>query len=105
LTIFDAKSSACACKSEGSARTSSNYSGPGLKLQRAGIDAASDELLLGRMLAKIDTLREERNRLRGEQGSPVRGKSSAAGDGDQHDQSIDAAPHRNQGNRTAASEQ
>jgi hypothetical protein len=46
-----------------------------LKLQRAGIDTASAELLLGRMLAKIDTLCTERDRLRKEQGGPVKGKA------------------------------
>jgi hypothetical protein len=46
-----------------------------LKLQRAGIDTASAELLLGRMLAKIDTLCAERDRLRKEQGGPVKGKA------------------------------
>jgi hypothetical protein len=46
-----------------------------LKLQRAGIDTASAELLLGRMLAKIDDLCAERDRLRKEQGGPVKGKA------------------------------
>jgi hypothetical protein len=46
-----------------------------LKLQRAGIDTASAELLLGRMLAKIDELCAERDRLRKEQGGPVKGKA------------------------------
>jgi hypothetical protein len=45
-----------------------------LKLQRTGIDTASAELLLGRMLAKIDTLCAERDRLRKEQGGPAKGK-------------------------------
>ncbi|MGY3609009.1 MULTISPECIES: hypothetical protein [unclassified Bradyrhizobium] len=35
-----------------------------LKLQRAGICSASAELLLQRMLAKIDTLCTERDRLK-----------------------------------------
>jgi hypothetical protein len=46
-----------------------------LQLQRAGIDTASAELLLGRMLAKIDDLCAERDRLRKEQGGPVKGKA------------------------------
>jgi hypothetical protein len=46
-----------------------------LKLQRAGIDTASAELLLGRMLAKIDDLGAERDRLRKEQGGPVKGNA------------------------------
>ena len=45
-----------------------------LKLERAGIDTASAELLLGRMLAKIDALCAERDRLRKEQGGPAKGK-------------------------------
>jgi hypothetical protein len=46
-----------------------------LQLQRAGISAASAELLLQRMLAKVDELCAERDRLRKEQGGPVKGKS------------------------------
>jgi hypothetical protein len=46
-----------------------------LKLQRAGIDTASAELLLGRMLAKIDDLCADRDRLRKEQGGPVKGNA------------------------------
>jgi hypothetical protein len=46
-----------------------------LKLQRAGIDTASAEQLLGRMLAKIDILCAERDRIRKEQGGPVKGKT------------------------------
>jgi hypothetical protein len=46
-----------------------------LKLQRAGIDTASAELLLGRMQAKIDTLCAERDWLRKEQGGPVKGRA------------------------------
>jgi hypothetical protein len=38
-----------------------------LQLQRSGISAASAELLLVRMHAKIDQLRPERQRLKGEQ--------------------------------------
>ena len=44
-----------------------------LSLQRAGIDTASAELLLGRMLAKIEGLCDERDRLRKELGGPVKG--------------------------------
>jgi hypothetical protein len=46
-----------------------------LKLQRAAIDTASAELLLGRMQAKIETLCAERDRLRKEQGGPVKGRA------------------------------
>jgi hypothetical protein len=46
-----------------------------LQLQRAGISTASAELLLQRMLAKIDSLCGERDRLRKEQGGPVKGKA------------------------------
>jgi hypothetical protein len=46
-----------------------------LSLQRAGIDTASAELLLGRMQAKIDDLCAERDRLRKEQGGPVKGRA------------------------------
>ena len=41
-----------------------------LRLQRAGIPTASAELLLTRMLAKIDDLCAERDRLKPEQGGP-----------------------------------
>ena len=44
-----------------------------LQLQRAGIGTASAELLLGRMLAKIEDLCE-RHRLRREQGGPTKGR-------------------------------
>jgi hypothetical protein len=45
-----------------------------LQLQRAGIATASAELLLGRMLAKIDDLCAERERLKKEQGGPMKGR-------------------------------
>ncbi|WP_213290163.1 hypothetical protein [Bradyrhizobium sp. sGM-13] len=45
-----------------------------LQLQRAGISTASAELLLQRMLAKIEDLCAERDRLRKEQGSPTKGR-------------------------------
>ena len=45
-----------------------------LQLQRAGISTASAELLLGRMHAKIDDLCAERERLKGEQGAPTKGR-------------------------------
>jgi hypothetical protein len=44
-----------------------------LQLQRAGIPTASAELLLERMLAKIDGLCAERDRLKKEQG-PTKGR-------------------------------
>jgi hypothetical protein len=44
-----------------------------LQLQRAGISTASAELLLTRMLAKIDDLCAERERLKKEEG-PTKGR-------------------------------
>jgi hypothetical protein len=44
-----------------------------LQLQRAGIPTASAELLLGRMLAKVDDLCAQRDRLKTEQGGPTKG--------------------------------
>ena len=52
-----------------------------LQLQRAGI-SASAELLLTRMLAKIDDLCAERGRLKKEEGGPTKGASLAGGVGD-----------------------
>jgi hypothetical protein len=45
-----------------------------LQLQRAGISTASAELLLGRMLAKIEGLCDERDRLKREEGGPTKGR-------------------------------
>ena len=45
-----------------------------LQLQRAGIGTASAELLLERMLAKIEDLCAERERLKKEQGGPTKGR-------------------------------
>jgi hypothetical protein len=45
-----------------------------LKLQRAGISTASAELLLQRMLAKIDSLCAERDRLKKVAPGPTTGK-------------------------------
>ena len=45
-----------------------------LQLQRAGIPTASAELLLQRMLAKIDDLCAERDRLKAEQGGQTKGR-------------------------------
>jgi hypothetical protein len=45
-----------------------------LTLQRARISTAAAELLLERMLSKIDSLCAERDRLRAEQPGPNRGK-------------------------------
>ena len=45
-----------------------------LHLQRAGISTASAELLLGRMLAKIDGLCDKRDRLKKEQYSLMKGR-------------------------------
>ena len=45
-----------------------------LQLQRAGISTASAELLLQRMLAKIDDLCAERDRLKKEEGGPTKGR-------------------------------
>jgi aspartyl/asparaginyl beta-hydroxylase (cupin superfamily) len=45
-----------------------------LQLQRAGISTAATETLLQRMLAKIDTLRTQRNKLKAEQRARTKGK-------------------------------
>ncbi|KRR16021.1 hypothetical protein CQ14_38665 [Bradyrhizobium lablabi] len=45
-----------------------------LQLQRAGVATAAAELLLGRMLAKIEGLCVERDRLKKEQGGPTKGR-------------------------------
>jgi hypothetical protein len=45
-----------------------------LQLQRAGIPTASAEVLLQRMLDKIDSLCAEREKLKAEQKHPMRGK-------------------------------
>ena len=45
-----------------------------LQLQRAGISTAAAELLLGRMLAKIEGLCDERDRLKKEEGGPTKGR-------------------------------
>jgi len=44
-----------------------------LQLQRAGMSTAAAALLLQRMLAKIDGLCDERDRLKKEQGGPTKG--------------------------------
>ena len=45
-----------------------------LQLQRAGISTASAELLLTRMLAKIEGLCDERDRLKKEEGGSTKGR-------------------------------
>ena len=45
-----------------------------LQLQRAGLGTASAELLLQRMLVKIEGLCGERDRLKKEQGDPTKGR-------------------------------
>jgi hypothetical protein len=45
-----------------------------LQLQRAGIRTAAAELLLQRMLAKIEGLCDQRDRLKKEQGGPTKGR-------------------------------
>jgi len=45
-----------------------------LQLQRAGIPTASAELLLGTMLAKVEGLCDERDRLKKEEGGPTKGR-------------------------------
>ena len=45
-----------------------------LQLQRAGISSASAELLLGRMLVKIEGLCDERDRLKKEEGGSTKGR-------------------------------
>jgi hypothetical protein len=44
------------------------------QLQRAGIPTASADALLERMLANIDGMCAERDKLKKEQGSPIKGK-------------------------------
>jgi len=43
-------------------------------LQRAEISTASAETLLQRMLDKVDSLRDQRDKLRAEQKHPMKGK-------------------------------
>jgi hypothetical protein len=45
-----------------------------LQLQRAGVSTASAEILLGRMLAKIDNLCAQRDALKKELPGPMKGK-------------------------------
>jgi hypothetical protein len=45
-----------------------------LQLQRAGISTASAELLLGRMVVKIETLCSERDRLKNDLPGPTKSK-------------------------------
>ena len=45
-----------------------------LQLQRAGLSTAAAELLLGRMLAKIEGLCDERDRLKKKQCGPMKGR-------------------------------
>jgi hypothetical protein len=45
-----------------------------LQLQRAGISTASAQLLLQRMLDKIDNLAAERDRLKKDLPGPIKGK-------------------------------
>ena len=45
-----------------------------LQLQRAGIPTASAEALLERMVSKIDEMCADRDRLKKEQPSPMKGK-------------------------------
>jgi len=45
-----------------------------LQLQRAGINSLPAEALLARMLSNIDKMCAERDRLKKEQGGPVKGK-------------------------------
>ena len=44
------------------------------QLERAGIPTASAEILLGRMLVKVEGLRDERDRLKAEQPHAMQGK-------------------------------
>ncbi len=43
------------------------------QLERAGISTASAELLLGKMLVKVEGLRDERDRLKAEQPHAMQG--------------------------------
>jgi hypothetical protein len=45
-----------------------------LQLQHAGISTAAAELLLERMLVKIEGLCDERDRLKKEEGGPTKGR-------------------------------
>ncbi len=45
-----------------------------LQLQLAGISTASAELLLARMQAKIEGLCDDRDRLKKEEGGPMKGR-------------------------------
>ena len=45
-----------------------------LQLQRAGVPTAAAELLLGRMQAKIESLCDERDRLKKEEGGSTKGR-------------------------------
>ena len=45
-----------------------------LQLQRAGISTASAEMLLQRLLNRVDTLCAERDRLKKEQPGPTKGR-------------------------------
>jgi hypothetical protein len=49
-----------------------------LQLQRAGINSLPAEGLLARMLSNIDNMCAERDRLRKQQGGPVKGKTLGA---------------------------
>jgi hypothetical protein len=53
-----------------------------LQLQRAGIRTAAAELLLQRMLAKIEGLCDQRDRLKKEQGGPTKGRVLGGRSGD-----------------------
>ena len=61
------KSSTCASNSESSVRKSSSFSAPASRLRRLSF-------LLQRMQAKIDGLCDERDRLKKEQGGPMKGR-------------------------------
>jgi hypothetical protein len=53
-----------------------------LQLQRAGISTASAEPLLTRMLAKVEWVCADRDRLKKEQGGPTKAACLADGVGD-----------------------
>ena len=61
------KSSTCASNAEDSVRTYSSFNTPAYRLRRLSS-------CWGRMLAKIDDLCAERDRLKKEEGSPTKGR-------------------------------
>ena len=61
------KSSTCASSSDDSERRSCSFNAPAISI-------AAAELLLTRMLAKIESLCDERDRLKKEESGPTKGR-------------------------------